>query len=48
MASSGRMVGNPEIANSGLECCSVSNNWQLVGAVRKVEFKLLHLLGRNK
>ena len=25
------------------DCCSVSNNWRLVGAVRKVEFKLLQL-----
>jgi hypothetical protein len=25
------------------DCCSVSDNWRLVGAVRKVEFKPLQL-----
>jgi hypothetical protein len=35
--------GNPEVRNSGPECCLVSDNWRLAGPVRKVEFKLLHL-----
>jgi hypothetical protein len=26
-----------------LECCSVFDNWRLVGAVGKVEFKLLQI-----
>lgn len=28
---SGRMVGQPEVGNSGLECCSVSDDERLVG-----------------
>jgi hypothetical protein len=33
-------VGNPEVGNSGPECCSVSDNRRLVDAVREVEFRL--------
>jgi len=36
----GRVVANPEVGSSGANCCSVSDNWRLVGAVRKIEFKL--------
>ena len=43
-----RIVGNTEVGNSGPERCSVSDNWRFVGAVRKVEFKLLQLRRRLK
>jgi hypothetical protein len=38
----GRVVGKQEVGNSD-DCYSVTDNWRLVGAVRKVEFKLLQL-----
>jgi hypothetical protein len=34
------MIDNPDFGNSDRECCEVSNNWRLVGAIRGVEFKL--------
>ena len=40
---SGLVVGQPEVGSADRECCSVSDNWRLVGAVRRVEFKLLRL-----
>jgi len=32
-----------EVGKLRPHCCSVSDNWRLVGTVRKVEFKLLQL-----
>src|SRR5271157_5945125 len=32
-----RIVGKPEVGRSSPKCCSVSNNWQLVCDVGKVE-----------
>src|ERR1035437_1352226 len=32
---SGRFVGKPEVGNSGTECCSVFDNWRLIGPVRQ-------------
>ena len=41
----GRQTGSWELRP---DCCSVSENWRRVGAVRKVEFKLLQLLRGSK